>query len=93
LLTQNDARADMSRAKHATYSRVFTKGVIEMTSFSLRETAAIAEIRVNTIRIAIEKRSMEPPSSRVGKPIRYEFDLNELLFITFLRDFPLSQRG
>jgi len=58
--------------------------------FSLREAAAIAEIPGRTIRTAIEKRSITPPSSRVGKAIRYEFDLNELLFIKLLTEFPFS---
>jgi uncharacterized protein (DUF433 family) len=58
--------------------------------FSLREAAAIAEIPESRIRTAIEKRSITPPSSRVGKSIRYEFDLNELLFIKLLTEFPFS---
>jgi uncharacterized protein (DUF433 family) len=56
--------------------------------FSLREAAAIAEIPESTIRTAIEKRSITPPSSRFGKANRYEFDLNELLFIKLLTEFP-----
>ncbi len=58
--------------------------------FSLREAAAIAGIPETTIRTAIEKRSIRPSSSRVGKSIRYEFDLNELLFIKLLTEFPFS---
>lgn len=58
--------------------------------FSLREAAAIAEIPESTIRTAIEKQSIRPPSSRVGKAVRYEFDLNELLFIKLLTEFPFS---
>jgi hypothetical protein len=34
--------------------------------------------------------SAAAPSSRVGKSIRYEFDLNELLFIKLLTEFPFS---
>jgi uncharacterized protein (DUF433 family) len=66
--------------------------VIDMDrkGFSLREAAAIAEIPESTIRTAIEKRSITPPSSRVGKSIRYQFDLNELLFIKLLTEFPFS---
>lgn len=60
------------------------------TGFSLREAAAIADIPESTIRTAIEKRSIKPPSSRVGKSIRYEFDVNELLFIKLLTVFPFS---
>jgi uncharacterized protein (DUF433 family) len=63
---------------------------MEMKGFSLREAAAIAEIPENTIRTAIEKRSIRPPSSRAGKSIRYEFDMNELLFIKLLTEFPFS---
>src|SRR5580658_833372 len=59
-----------------------------MKGFSLREAAAITEIPESTIRTAIEKRSIRPPSSRVGKSIRYEFDLNQLLFIKLLTEFP-----
>lgn len=61
-----------------------------MNSFSLREAAAIAEISESTIRTAIEKRFIAPHASRVGKAIRYEFDLNELLFIKLLSEFPFS---
>jgi uncharacterized protein (DUF433 family) len=61
---------------------------VAMKGFSLREAAAIAEIPENTIRTAIEKRSIRPPSFRAGKSIRYEFDLNELLFIKLLTEFP-----
>src|SRR3984885_407796 len=63
---------------------------MDRKSFSLREAAAIAEIPASRIRTAIEKRSITPPSSRVGKSIRYEFDLNELLFIKLLTQFPFS---
>jgi uncharacterized protein (DUF433 family) len=63
---------------------------VNRRGFSLREAAAIAEIPESTIRTAIEKRSIRPPSSRVGKSIRYEFDLNELLFIKLLTEFPFS---
>src|SRR5271168_4666218 len=44
----------------------------------------------STIRTAIEKRSIRPSSSRVGKSIRYEFDLDELLFMKLLTEFPFS---
>lgn len=60
--------------------------------FSLREAAAIAGIPETTIRTAIEKRAIRPSSSRVGKSIRYEFDLNELLFIKLLTELPFSLR-
>lgn len=63
---------------------------MDRKGFSLREAAAIAEIPESTIRTAIEKRSITPPSSRVGKSIRYQFDLNELLFIKLLTEFPFS---
>src|SRR5271155_866890 len=58
--------------------------------FSLREAAAIAEIPESTIRTAIEKRSIKPSSSRVGRSIRYKFDLNDLLFMKLLAAFPFS---
>jgi uncharacterized protein (DUF433 family) len=63
---------------------------MDRKGFSLREAAAIAEIPESRIRTAIEKRSITPPSSRVGKSIRYEFDLNELLFIKLVTQFPFS---
>jgi uncharacterized protein (DUF433 family) len=63
---------------------------VNKKGFSLREAAAIAGIPETTIRTAIEKRSIRPSSSRVGKSIRYEFDLNELLFIKLLTEFPFS---
>jgi uncharacterized protein (DUF433 family) len=63
---------------------------VNRKGFSLREAAAIAGIPESTIRTAIEKRSIRPSSSRVGKSIRYEFDLNELLFLKLLTEFPFS---
>jgi hypothetical protein len=63
---------------------------VNRKGFSLREAAAIAGIPESTIRTAIEKRSIRPSSSRVGKSIRYEFDLNELLFIKLLTELPFS---
>jgi uncharacterized protein (DUF433 family) len=71
---------------------IFISEVIDVNrkGFSLREAAAIADIPESTIRTAIEKRSIKPPSSRVGKSIRYEFDVNELLFIKLLTVFPFS---
>jgi uncharacterized protein (DUF433 family) len=68
--------------------------VIDMNrqGFSLREAAAIADIPESVIRTAIEKRSIAPPSFRLGKSIRYEFDLNELLFTKLLTEFPFSLR-
>ena len=63
---------------------------MERKGFSLREAAAIAEIPESAIRTAIEKRSIRPSSSRVGKSIRYEFDINELLFMKLLTEFPFS---
>ncbi len=63
---------------------------MDRKGFSLREAAAIAEIPESTIRTAIEKRFIRPPSSHVGKSIRYEFDLNELLFVKLLTEFPFS---
>jgi uncharacterized protein (DUF433 family) len=76
--------------KYTTIGCIFIKWVIQMRGFSLREAAAIAEIPESTIRTAIEKRSIAPQTSRVGKSIRYEFDLNELLFIKLLSEFPFS---
>jgi uncharacterized protein (DUF433 family) len=71
---------------------IFISEVIgmERKGFFLREAAAIADIPESTIRTAIEKRSIKPPSSRVGKSIRYQFDLNELLFVKLLTEFPFS---
>jgi len=61
-----------------------------MKGFSLREAAAIAEIPESAIRTAIEKRSIFPQASRVGKSMRYEFDLSELLFMKLMSEFPFS---
>jgi uncharacterized protein (DUF433 family) len=77
-------------SKYTTIGCIFIERVIQMKGFSLREAAAIAEIPESTIRMAIEKRSIAPQASRVGKSIRYEFDLNELLFIKLLSEFPFS---
>jgi uncharacterized protein (DUF433 family) len=63
---------------------------VAMKGFSLREAAAIAEIPESAIRTAIEKRSISPQASRVGKSMRYEFDLSELLFMKLMSEFPFS---
>src|ERR1700761_5203091 len=69
---------------------LFTGVDMATKGFSLREAAATDEIPESTIRTAIEKRSITPPSARVGKSLRYEFDVNELLFIKLLTEFPFS---
>jgi len=63
--------------------------------FSVNEAAAIAEISPETIRTALEKRSVTPSHKRrVGKAVRHQFSIGDVLFIKLLAEFPfpLSQQ-
>jgi uncharacterized protein (DUF433 family) len=57
--------------------------------FSVSEAAAIAEVPLETIRTALEKKSVTPSGKqRVGKAIRHEFSASDVLLIKLLAEFP-----
>jgi uncharacterized protein (DUF433 family) len=59
-------------------------------SFTLKEAAAIAELPESVVRTAIEKKVIAPRSIRVGKAVRYAFDVKELYYAKLLSAFPLD---
>jgi uncharacterized protein (DUF433 family) len=59
--------------------------------FSVSEAAAIAEVSPETIRTALEKKSVVPSFKRkTGKAVRYEFSVGDVLFMKVLVEFPFA---
>ncbi len=59
--------------------------------FSVSEAAAIAEVSPETIRTALEKKSVAPSSKRrTGKVVRYQFSVGDVLFLKVLVEFPFA---
>jgi uncharacterized protein (DUF433 family) len=59
--------------------------------FSVNEAAAIAGISPETIRTALEKKSVSPSRKRkAGKAIRHEFSAGDVLFLKLLAEFPFA---
>jgi uncharacterized protein (DUF433 family) len=57
--------------------------------FSVSEAAAIAEVSPETIRTALEKRSVTPSRKRkTGKAVRHQFSIGDVLFVKVLVEFP-----
>ena len=57
--------------------------------FSVNQAAAIAEVPSDTIRTALEKRSVAPSfKKKSGKAVRYLFSVGDVLFLKVLVDFP-----
>lgn len=57
--------------------------------FSVNEAAAIAEVPPETIRTALEKRSVAPSFKRkTGNAVRYQFSVGDVLFVKVLVEFP-----
>jgi hypothetical protein len=57
--------------------------------FSVNEAAAIAEISPETIRTALEKKSVTPSyRHRVGKAVRHQFSAGDVLYVKVLTEFP-----
>jgi uncharacterized protein (DUF433 family) len=57
--------------------------------YSLTEAAAIAEISPETIRMAVEKKSIKPARKRkAGKAVRHEFSPEDVLLAKILAEFP-----
>ena len=59
--------------------------------FSVSEAAAIAEVSPETIRTALEKKSVAPSSKRkTGKAVRYQFSVGDVLLVKVLVEFPFA---
>jgi len=59
--------------------------------FSVSEAAAIAEVSPETIRTALEKKSIAPSSKRkTNKSVRYQFSVGDVLLVKVLVEFPFS---
>lgn len=57
--------------------------------FTLDEAAAIAEIDPDTVRTALEKRTVTPSRKvKRGKAVRYRFSEGDVLFLLVLAEFP-----
>jgi uncharacterized protein (DUF433 family) len=57
--------------------------------FSVNEAAAIAEVSPETIRTALEKKAVTPSHRRrVGKAVRHQFSVGDVLFVKLLAEFP-----
>jgi|SRR6266404_3209451 len=57
--------------------------------FTLDEAAAIAEIERDTVRTALEKRTVIPSrKTKTGKVVRYHFSEGDVLFLLVLTEFP-----
>ena len=57
--------------------------------FSVSEAAAIAEISPDTIRTALEKKSVTPSHrQKAGKAVRHQFSAGDVLFVKVLAEFP-----
>src|SRR5436190_11043701 len=57
--------------------------------FSVNEAAAIAEVSPETIRTALEKKSVTPSHrQKAGKAVRHQFSAGDVLFVKVLIEFP-----
>ncbi|HLJ30784.1 MAG TPA: DUF433 domain-containing protein [Candidatus Angelobacter sp.] len=57
--------------------------------FSVSEAAAIAEMSADTIRTALEKKSIAPSNKRrTGKAVRHQFSAGDVLLVKVLTEFP-----
>lgn len=57
--------------------------------FSVNEAAAIAEVSPEVIRTALEKKAVTPSHrQRVGKAVRHQFSVGDVLFVKLLVEFP-----
>lgn len=59
--------------------------------FSVNEAAAIAEVSPDTIRTALEKKTVAPSHKRrIGKAIRHQFSVGDVLLLKLLAEFPFA---
>ena len=57
--------------------------------FSVNEAAAIAEVSPETVRTALEKKSVKPSHKRkIGKAVRHQFSVGDVLLVKLLVEFP-----
>ena len=66
-----------------------TRRIIMAELFSVNEAAAIAEVSPETIRTALDKKSVKPSHKRkTGKAVRHQFSVGDVLFVKLLVEFP-----
>lgn len=59
--------------------------------FTLDEAAAIGEIEPDTVRTALEKKSVVPARKvKTGRVVRYRFSEGDVLFLLVLTEFPFA---
>lgn len=59
--------------------------------FSVSEAAAIAEVSPETLRTALDKKSVAPSSKRkINKAVRYQFSAGDVLLVKVLVEFPFA---
>jgi uncharacterized protein (DUF433 family) len=76
---------------NATTSGIVTWEIVMSELFSVSEVAAIAEVSQETIRTALEKKSVTPSFKRkTGKAVRYEFSVGDVLLVKVLVEFPFA---
>jgi uncharacterized protein (DUF433 family) len=76
---------------YATYGGIVIGELFMIELFSVSEAAAIADVSPETIRTALEKKSIAPSSKRkTGKAVRYRFSVGDVLFMKVLVEFPFA---
>jgi len=69
----------------------FSQEILMTELFSVSEAAAIAEVSPETIRTALEKKSVAPSSKRkTGKAVRYQLSVGDVLLVKVLVEFPFA---
>ena len=67
----------------------FVEEIVMTELFSVNEAAAIAEVSPETIRTALEKKSVKPSHKRkTGKAVRHQFSVGDVLLVKLLVEFP-----
>ena len=59
--------------------------------FSVNQAAAIAEMPADTIRTALDKKSVTPShKQKAGKAVRHQFSVGDVLLVKVLAEFPFA---
>jgi uncharacterized protein (DUF433 family) len=79
------------RCNNTTCGGIFIVEMIMEELFSVNEAAAIAEVPLDTVRTALEKKSVTPSHlQKAGKVVRHQFSVGDVLFVKVLVEFPFS---
>jgi uncharacterized protein (DUF433 family) len=77
--------------KYATNGGIFMREILMAELFSVSEVAAIAEVSPETIRTALEKKSVAPSfKQKTGKAVRYQFSVGDVLLVKVIVEFPFA---